>query len=165
VRARVRDGDLPNKLAVGRDHEKISGTASGALGVEAEGRDVDVSVGTNGQALHTTFYPRLVEEIWQNGQDLNVAPIPCASRCRRENSDSEPERGRSDSNTPHNPTSLCVHEHDSIALEMRGSCVPGQLQINANVMRWNVRTRGKLNTEHTALAHCRLLVGKSRATH
>jgi hypothetical protein len=33
-------------------------------------------------------------DVGQSGQHLDGAALPCASRCRRENSDHEPERGR-----------------------------------------------------------------------
>jgi len=82
---RAVDGDLIENLAVRRDHDKIRGTSGAAFGVEAESRDVDVAVGTDSDAFGTALYPglpwALADEIWQNGQDLNVALIPCASRC------------------------------------------------------------------------------------
>ena len=67
-----------------------------ARGVEAEGGNIDVAVGTDGEAFDAALHAGRGDEVRQNGQHLDGAALPCASRCRRENSDHEPERGRTD---------------------------------------------------------------------
>ena len=128
VRARVHDGGetFVEQLAVRAEDEELGRRGERALGVEAEGRNVNVAVGSNGEAFDAAAALR------QNGQHVNVAALPRVSRCRGENSDHKPECDPADLQSCHGLTSpwfaiplddRCMRRHDSIALGLLGRCV------------------------------------------
>ena len=90
MRGRIRDRDLPDNLALRRDHGEHGVAGERALRVEAEARNVDVVVRPYREAFGAALHAR--RDVGQNGQHVDVAAVPCASRCRRQNPDHEPDR-------------------------------------------------------------------------